>query len=106
GLISERRLAAFDAISAVMPPVMRLVAGFARSMAPIVNCVILLNAPVGVHEVSAIELVQMMVRTKISGSANSARCQGTPKNACVSHTATTLMIGTPTNDTDKGSSMC
>src|SRR6476620_6616346 len=103
--MSERRLAAFEAISPVMPPVIKLVAGFVRSIAPMVNCVILLNAPVGVQDVSAIEFVQMTVSTKMSGRAKSARCQGTPKNEWVSQTDTKLMIGTPTNDTDSGSSM-
>ena len=36
-MISERRFAAFDAISAVMPAGIRLLAGFVRSIAPIVN---------------------------------------------------------------------
>ena len=48
------------AISPVMPAGMRLLAGLARSMAPIENCVILDSAPVGVHEVSAIEFAQMI----------------------------------------------
>ena len=88
--MSESRLAALDEISDVMAPVMRLVAGLLRSMAPMVNCVILLNALVGVHEVNAIEFVQITVRMKMSGSEKSARCHGTAKNECVSQMASTL----------------
>ena len=51
---------------------MRLLAGLVRSIAPIENCVIFDSAPVGVHEVSAIELVQMTASTKISGSEMNA----------------------------------
>jgi hypothetical protein len=61
---------------------------------------------VGVHEVSAIELVQITVSTKISGSEMNASSQGTPKKACVTHAPSTLKIGTPTNDIHSGSSMC
>ena len=58
--MSESRFAALDAISAVIAAGIRLLAGLVRSIAPIVNCVIFDSAPVGVHEVSAIELVQMI----------------------------------------------
>ena len=71
-------------------------------MAPMVNCVIFASDPVGVHEVSAIELVQMMVSTKMSGSETSASSHGTPKNACVTQAPRTLKIGTPTADIHSG----
>ena len=76
-------MAALDAISLIMAAGSRLEPGLVRSIAPIVNCVILDSEPVGVHEVSAIELVQMMVSTKISGSEISASHIGTPKNRWV-----------------------
>ena len=72
-----------DAISLVMPAGSRLEPGLLRSMAPIVNCVILDSAPVGVHEVSAIALVQITVSTKINGRETKASSHGTPKNRCV-----------------------
>ena len=96
----------FDAISAVMPAGIKLLAGFVRSIAPIVNCVIFDSDPVGVHDVSAIEFVQITVSTKISGSEMNANNQGTPKNSCVTHAPSTLKIGTPTNDIHSGNSMC
>lgn len=77
--MSESRLAALEAISAVIPAGIRLLAGLVRSIAPMVNCVILDSDPVGVHDVSAMELVQMMVSTKISGSEMNASSHGTPK---------------------------
>ena len=77
-----------------------------RSIAPIENCVILDSAPVGVHDVSAIEFVQITDSTKISGSEMNASSHGTPKNACVAHTPSTLKIGTPTAEIHSGSSMC
>ena len=55
---------------------------------------------------SAIELVQITVSTKISGSEMSASSQGTPKNACVIHAPATPSSGTPTPDIHSGSSMC
>jgi hypothetical protein len=103
--MSESRFAPLSATSLVMPPHMRLVAGLVRSMAPSVNCVIFAITLVEVHEVSAMELVQMIVSTKVIGTAASASSQGTPKNQCVSHTPTALRIGMPTNDTHSGSSM-
>ncbi len=81
--MSDSRLAALEAISAVMPAGSRLEPGLLRSSAPIVNCVILASEPVGVQEVSAIELVQMTVSTKISGSDTMVSHSGTPKKACV-----------------------
>ena len=63
--MSESRLPAFDATSAVIPPVMRFEAGLVRSIAPMENCVILLSELVGVQEVSAIEFTQITVRTMI-----------------------------------------
>ena len=95
--MSDSRFAALEAISAVMPAGMRLLAGLARSIAPMVNCVIFDSEPVGVHEVSAIELVQITVSTKMSGSDTKASSQGTPKKACVTHAPSTLNTGTPTN---------
>ena len=70
------------------------------------NCVIFDSAPVGVHEVSAIELVQMTVSTKISGSEMNASSHGTSKNSCVTHAPSTLNSGTPTADIHSGNSMC
>ena len=61
-----------------------------------VNWVILESDPVGVHEVSAIELVQITVSTKISGSEISAKYIGTPKKICVTQAPRKLNIGTPT----------
>ena len=66
--MSDSRFAEFAAISAVIAAGIRLLAGLVRSIAPIVNCVIFDSEPVGVHEVSAIELVQITDSTKISGS--------------------------------------
>ena len=81
--MSESRLAALVEISAVIVAGTRLLAGLVRSIAPIENCVILASAEVGVHEVSAIELVLMIVSTKMSGSETRARNHDTPKNSCV-----------------------
>src|SRR6187551_3283020 len=103
--MSESRLAPLSATSLVMPPVMRFVAGLLRSMAPSVNCVIFAIVLVDVHEVSAIEVVQMIVSTNVSGTATSASNHGTPKNQCVSHTPIALSNGMPANDTQSGSSM-
>src|SRR5476651_1421939 len=103
--MSESRLAALAAISAVMPAVVKFEAGLVRSIAPTVNCVILLSAPVGVHEVSAIAFVQMMLRTKISGSVASASQNGTPKKTWVTQAPTTLRTGTPTYESQSGSSI-
>src|SRR5688500_16026694 len=103
--MSESRLAAFEAISAVIPAGIRLLAGLVRSIAPMVNWVILESDPVGVHEVSAIELVQMMVSTKMSGSEMKARNHGTPKNACVAQAPRTENTGMPTAETHSGNSM-
>ena len=77
-----------------------------RSIAPIVNCVIFDSDPVGVHEVSAIELVAITVSTKISGSEINASSHGTPKNSCVTHAPSTLNSGTPIADIHSGNSMC
>src|SRR5688572_3667947 len=96
GLMSDSRFDAFVVISAVIVAGIRFVAGFTRSIAPIVNCVILDNAPVGVHDVSAIKLVEMTVRMKISGSDTNARNQLTSKNRCVTVAPMMLRIGTPT----------
>src|ERR671923_2167138 len=104
--MSESRFDAFDAISAVMPAGIRLLAGFARSIAPMVNCVILASDPVGVHEVSAIEFAQMIVSTKMSGSEMNESSHGTPKNTCVAHAPSTLKIGMPTIESHGGNSMC
>src|SRR6478735_12406009 len=103
--MSESRLAPLSATSLVMPPVMRLVAGLLRSIAPSVNCVIIAIVLVEVHDVSAIELVQMIVSTNVIGTAMHAISHGTPKNQCVSHTPTALSTGTPANETHSGSSM-
>ena len=103
--MSERRFDALAAISPVMPAGIRLLAGLVRSIAPMVNCVILLNGPVGVHEVSAIEFAQITESTKISGSETKARNQGTPKNAWLTHAPATLMIGMPTTEIQMGNSM-
>src|SRR5512138_1235350 len=96
--MSESRFDAFDAISPVMPAGIRLLAGLVRSMAPIENWVIFDSAPVGVHEVSAIEFAQMIVSTKMSGSEMNASSHGTPKNACVTHAPSTLITGMPTTE--------
>ena len=74
--MSDSRLAELAAISAVIAAGIRLLAGLVRSIAPIENCVIFDIAPVGVHEVSAIELVQMIDSTKISGSEMKASSHG------------------------------
>jgi len=83
--MSDSRLAELAAISAVIAAGIRLLAGLVRSMAPIVNCVIFDIEPVGVHEVSAIELVQMIDSTNMSGSEMNASSHGTPKNSWVTH---------------------
>src|SRR5438105_7121816 len=103
--MSERRFEAFAAISAVMPAGIRLLAGFTRSIAPMLNCVIFESAPVGVHDVSAMELAQMMVSTKMSGSEMKARNHGTPKKAWVTHAPSALKTGTPTTEIQSGNSM-
>src|SRR5512134_1375072 len=104
--MSDSRLAELAAISAVMPAGIRLLAGLVRSIAPIVNCVIFDSEPVGVHDVSAIELVQITDSTKISGSEMNASSHGTPKNVCVTQAPSTLNSGTPIQDIHNGSSMC
>src|ERR1700754_503897 len=104
--MSDSRLAALAEIWLVMPAGIRLLAGFTRSIAPIVNCVILDSAPVGVHDVSAIELVQITVSTMISGSEMNVSSHGTSKNEWVAQAPSTLKIGTPTHDTHSGTSMC
>src|SRR5690349_8880653 len=104
--MSESRFEAFDAISAVMPAGIRLLAGFVRSIAPMVNCVILESDPVGVHEVSAIEFAQIIVSTKMGGSEMKESSHGTPKKACVAHAPSTLKIGMPTIESHGGNSMC
>src|SRR5205823_7006002 len=68
--------------------------------------VILESAPVGVHDVSAIELVQITESTKMSGSEMNARSQGTPKNWWETHAPSTLKTGTPTAEIHSGNSMC
>ena len=103
--MSESRFAALAETSAVMPPGMRLLAGLVRSNAAIVNCVILANEPVGVHDVSAMEFVQMMVSTKIIGKEMNARNHGTPKNSCDTVAPSTVRIGTATADIHSGSSI-
>ena len=105
GLISESKLAAFAAISEVIPAGIKLLAGLVRSMAPIENWVILASEPVGVHEVSAIEFVAMTARMAISGKEMKASNQGTPKNQCETPAPNTQKIGTPTADSHKGSSI-
>src|SRR4029453_4905936 len=104
--MSDSRLAELAAISAVIAAGIRLLAGLVRSIAPIENCVIFDIAPVGVHEVSAIELVQMIDSTKISGSEINASSQGTPKNSCVTAAPSTLKAGIPTIEIHSGNSMC
>ena len=79
GLMSDSRFDAFDEISAVMVAGIRLVAGFTRSIAPMVNCVILESAPVGVHDVSAMEFAQITDSTKMSGRDRNPSRYGTPK---------------------------
>src|ERR1700683_4150540 len=103
--MSDRRLAALAAISAVIAAGIRLLAGLLRSIAPIVNCVIFDSAPVGVHDVSAIELVQITVNTRISGSEMKASSHGTAKNEGVTPAPSTRNIGTRPNDTTSGNSM-
>src|SRR3954464_4841277 len=103
--MSDSRLAAFAATSAVMPAGIRLLAGLVRSMAPIENCVIFASDPVGVHDVSAIEFVQMIVSTKMSGSEMKASSQGTPKNAWLTDAAATLITGMPAMEIHSGNSM-
>src|SRR5437868_14316171 len=102
--MSERRFDALAAISPVMPAGIRLLAGFTRSIAPMVNCVIFESAPVGVHDVSAMEFAQMMESTKMSGSEMKARSQGTPKKWWLTHAPATAMIGRPTAEIQIGNS--
>src|SRR3954454_2629640 len=104
--MSESRFDAFDAISPVIAAGTRLLAGFVRSIAPIVNCVIFESDPVGVHDVSAIEFAQMIESTKMSGSEIAARSSGTPKKWCVTQTPSTLKIGMPIAEIHNGNSMC
>src|SRR5688572_11508180 len=89
-----------------MPAGIRLLAGFVRSIAPIVNWVIFDSDPVGVHDVSAIELVQITASTKINGNEINASSHGTPKNSCVTHAPSTLNTGTPIAEIHSGNSMC
>ena len=103
--MSESRFAALAEISAVMPPGMRLLAGFVRSNAAMVNCVIFASEPVGVHDVSAMEFVQITASTKISGKEMKARNHGTPKKACDTAAPSTARTGTATADIHSGSSM-
>src|SRR5258706_5413330 len=103
--MSESRFEAFAATSPVIAAGMRLVAGFVRSMAPIVNWVIFASDPVGVHDVSAMEFAQMIVRTKMSGSEMNDRNHDTPKNACVAHAPRKLKMGMPTIEIQSGNSM-
>src|SRR5450755_4116331 len=104
--MSESRFAELAAISPVIPAGIRLLAGLVRSMAPIENCVILDKAPVGVHEVSAIELVQITDSTKMSGNEMNASSQGTPKKVWLTQAPITLNSGTPTAEIHNGNSMC
>ena len=69
------------------------------------NCVIFDIEPVGVHEVSAIELVQMIDSTKMSGSEMNASSHGTPKNSWVTHAPSTLKTGMPMAEIHSGNSM-
>src|SRR5471032_2388481 len=103
--MSERRFEAFDAISLVMPAGIRLLAGLVRSIAPMVNCVILESAPVGVHDVSAIEFAQITLSTKMSGSEMNARNHGTPKNAWLTQAPHTLRMGMPATEIQIGNSI-
>src|SRR5689334_21344565 len=100
--MSESRFAALAQISEVIAAGSRLLAGFARSIAPMLNCVIFESAPVGVHEVSAIEFTQITVSTKMSGRHTNARNHGTPNQSCVIHAPSTLMTGTPTKENESG----
>src|SRR3954468_24616424 len=104
--MSDSRLGALAAILLAMPAGIRWLAGLARSMAPMVNCVIFDSAPVGVHEVSAIEFVQMTVSTMISGREMKVSSHGTSKKAWGAQAPSTLNTGTPTHDTHSGTSMC
>src|SRR5512137_952733 len=103
--MSDSRFAELAAISAVIAAGIRLLAGLVRSIAPIVNCVIFDIEPVGVHEVSAIEFVQMIDSTKISGSEMNDSSHGTPKNACVTHAPSTFFNDTATTEIYTGNSM-
>src|SRR5574338_218254 len=103
--MSDSRFDAFDEISAVIVAGNRFDAGLTRSIAPSVNCVILDSAPVGVQDVNAMELVEMIVSRKMSGREMSERSQLTPKNLCVIHAPTMLRIGTPMKEIHSGSSM-
>src|SRR5512146_1066145 len=100
--MSESRFEALAAISEVMPAGIRLLAGLVRSMAPMLNCVIFESAPVGVHDVSAMELAQITLRTKMSGSEMKARSQGTPKKSCETHAPSTLKTGMPMTEIHSG----
>ncbi len=100
--VAERLLPRFGAEHVARLDIREQIAG----VAPIENCVILLSDPVGVQDVSAIEFVQITVRTKMSGSASKARKTGTPKKMCVSQTPSRLRTGTPTKESESGSSMC
>src|SRR6202158_421005 len=103
--MSESRLEALAAISPVMPAGIRLLAGLVRSIAPMVNCVILLSDPVGVHDVSAIEFAQITLSTKMSGSEMNARSHGTTKHAWLTQAPSTPKVGMPTAEIHNGNSM-
>src|SRR5881394_1496531 len=103
--MSESRLEALAAISEVIAAGIRLLAGLVRSIAPIVNCVIFASEPVGVHDVSAMELAQITVSTKISGSEIIERNHDTPKNSCVAQAPRMLKTGMPITEIQSGNSM-
>src|SRR5258707_3517634 len=103
--MSESRFAELEAISEVIAAGSRLLGGLVRSMAPMVNCVILASDPVGVHEVSAIELVQITLSTKMSGSEMKASSHGTSKNSCVTQAPRMLKSGMPQAEIHRGNSM-
>src|SRR3954466_11531094 len=103
--MSDSRFAALEQISAVIAAGIRLDAGLARSIAPMLNWVIFESAPVGVHDVSAIEFTQMTVSTKMSGSDTNASSHGTPNHRCVTHAPSTLMTGTPMKESPSCNSM-
>src|SRR3982074_3812329 len=104
--MSESRFEALEAISAVIPAGIRLLAGLVRSMAPMLNWVIFESAPVGVQDVSAIEFAQITLSTKMSGSEMNASSHGTPKKWCVTQAPSTENIGMPTAEIQSGNSMC
>src|SRR5687768_11299098 len=105
GLMSISRFDALLATSAVMPAVMRFVAGVDGSSAPKVNWVIFDSEPVGVVLVSAVALAAIRVSRRIIGIASRPSSGLIPNQYQFRNTEIATVIGTPMNDSRTGSSM-